>query len=295
MVQQPLRVVETQQQGADFPTAAQVSKAPDHAIGGPQALDLDHRPLAAQILSVEPLGDHPVSSVTIEIVEPLCRLGEIARARRDDELTGNRGLLAEGLERASSLGEGRAPTGEPSGPITMSNRMSRAGVSTDSRRIRLAAGCSRACNASKVIRPFSSMTNSPSTTNRSNGTPSSVATTSGKKRPKDVPDFPLISTALPCLKARQRKPSHFGSNCHSSGSFGSASADLASIGPAPSSAENKSGHSTPASFGRSSVNLRSRPAAHVAQRAQTTLVPKRTSCEPAHRFGPPEPLCQIQV
>ena len=93
--------------------------------------------------------------------------------------------------------------------------MKRAGVSTDRRRIRLAAGCSRACNASKVIRLFSSMTNSPSTTNRSNGASRSAATTSGKQRPKDVPDFPLSSTEPFCLKARQRKPSHFGSNCHS--------------------------------------------------------------------------------
>ena len=109
---------------------------------------------------------------------------------------------------------------EPSGPSNMSNRMSRAGVSIDRRRMRLAAGCSRACKASKVSRPLSSMTSSPSTTNRSNGASSRVATTSGKKRRKDLPDFPLSSTAPPSLKARQRKPSHFGSNCHRPGSPG---------------------------------------------------------------------------
>ena len=140
---------------------------------------------------------------------------------------------------------GSAPTGEPSGPTSMSKRISRAGVSCDKRRIRLAAGCSRACSASKVMRPFSSMTSSPSTTNRSNGASCSVATTSGKKRLKEVPDFPLSSTAPPSLKAKQRNPSHFGSNCHSPGSFGSDSADLASIGAAPCRKECRSGSSTP--------------------------------------------------
>ena len=134
---------------------------------------------------------------------------------------------------------GKASTCEPSGPTSMSKRISRAGVSCDSFRIRLAAGCSRACNASKVRRPFSSMTSSPSTTNRSNGTSSSVATTSGKKRLSDVPDFPLSSTAPPSLKARQRKPSHFGSNCHFPGSFGSDSADFASMGAARSARINQ--------------------------------------------------------
>ena len=152
----------------------------------------------------------------------------------------------------------------------MSKRISRAGVSCDSRRIRLAAGCNRACNASKVMRPFSSMTSSPSTTNRSNGTSSSVATTSGKKRPSDVPDFPLISTAPPSLKARQRKPSHFGSNCHFPGSFGSDSADFASMGAAAARINQRPRRR--ASFERSSANLHVlKPAAYVAQRAHDQL------------------------
>ncbi len=76
----------------------------------------------------------------------------------------------------------------------------------------------------------------------------SVATTSGKKRLKDVPDFPLISTAPASLKARQRKPSHFGSNCHVPGSFGSDSADFASMGAALWRKEYKSGSSIPGVF-----------------------------------------------
>ena len=39
------------------------------------------------------------------------------------------------------------------------------------------------------------------------------ATTSGKNRDSDLPDFALISTSSPALNARQRNPSHFGSNC----------------------------------------------------------------------------------
>src|SRR3984885_12334121 len=109
MVQQALRVVETEQQGADFRPVALVSKASDHAIGGTQGLAFDKRALAAQILSGQPLGDDPVTAVVIEIVEPLRRSGEIARTRRDDELSGNRGLLAEGLERASPLSKGERP------------------------------------------------------------------------------------------------------------------------------------------------------------------------------------------
>ena len=95
MVQQALRIVETQQQGAHFGPAAQISEASNHAIGGPQALDLDHRALAAPIAVVEPLGDDAVSPVASEIVEPFCRLREIAGARRNDQLSCNARLLAE--------------------------------------------------------------------------------------------------------------------------------------------------------------------------------------------------------
>ena len=105
VIQQALRVVETEQQGSHLVAAAQVSKASDHTIGGPQALDLDHRALAAEIFLVQPLGDDPVPSIAIEIVKPLGRLRQIARAGRYDELSGNGSLLAEGFERASPLSE----------------------------------------------------------------------------------------------------------------------------------------------------------------------------------------------
>ena len=55
----------------------------------------------------------------------------------------------------------------PSGAASMSKMTSRAGVSAESFRMRLSAGCSRICNASKASRPSISMTSSPSRTNRS--------------------------------------------------------------------------------------------------------------------------------
>jgi hypothetical protein len=69
----------------------------------------------------------------------------------------------------------------------------------------------------------------PSAGGRSAGTPCSIATTSGKKRARDLPDFARISTSSPARKARQRKPSNFGSNCYP-GSSGRASTRRASIG-----------------------------------------------------------------
>ena len=105
VIQEAFRVVETEQLGSHLVAAAQISKASDHTVGGPQALDLDHRALAAEIFSVQPLGDDPVPPVMAEIIKPFRRLREIARARRDDELARNRGFLAKGFERASPLGE----------------------------------------------------------------------------------------------------------------------------------------------------------------------------------------------
>src|SRR5262249_32755592 len=120
-----------------------------------------------------------------------------------------------------------------------------------------------------------------------------VATTSGKKRLKDVPDFPFSSTVPASLKARQRKPSHFGSYCHSSGSFGSDSADLASIGAVSCRKGYKSrnsipcvfrafirepSHSSPSAFDCSRSYLLLLDA--VAQRAQAALVPKQVFSYP---------------
>ena len=56
-------------------------------------------------------------------------------------------------------------------------------------------------------------TSSPSSTNVLRESDRRFATTSGKNRDSDLPDFALISTSSPDLNARQRNPSHLGSNC----------------------------------------------------------------------------------
>ena len=97
-----------------------------------------------------------------------------------------------------------------------------AGVSLDRRVMRLSAGCKRICNASNDSAPSTGITSSPSSTNAFGAIARKLSSTSGKKRDRDLPDLALISTSLPARKARQRNPSHLGSNCQpaSVGQFG---------------------------------------------------------------------------
>ena len=94
-----------------------------------------------------------------------------------------------------------------------SKTMKVAGVSSDSRTIRLSAGCSRICSASKESPPSTGMTSSPSSTNVFGETARRFSSTSGKKRDSDFPDLALISTSSPARNARHRNPSHLGSYC----------------------------------------------------------------------------------
>ena len=87
MVQQPLRIIETEQQRADLAGSALIAKAAHHAIGRPPPLDLQHRALAAQIWRIQFLGDDSVPPVVIEILQPAGRDGEISRAWGDDQLS----------------------------------------------------------------------------------------------------------------------------------------------------------------------------------------------------------------
>ena len=59
--------------------------------------------------------------------------------------------------------------------------------------------------------------------------PSNAATISGKYRVSGFPDLAINCTLLRVRNTKQRKPSHFGSNCHAP-SDGSVSTNLASIG-----------------------------------------------------------------
>src|SRR6185503_12157621 len=87
----------------------------------------------------------------------------------------------------------------------------------------------RICSASKESVSPMGMASSPSTTNLVGRRRLSIATTSGKYRASGLPDFALRSTSPLARKARQRKPSHFGSNCQPR-SVGSSVTSFASIG-----------------------------------------------------------------
>src|SRR6187200_81245 len=87
----------------------------------------------------------------------------------------------------------------------------------------------RICSASKESVSPMGMASSPSTTNLVERRRLSIATTSGKYRASGLPDFALRSTSPPARKVRQRKPSHFGSNCQPR-SVGSSVTSFASIG-----------------------------------------------------------------
>ena len=79
--------------------------------------------------------------------------------------------------------------------------------------MRLSAGCRRICKASNESAAPCAIASSPSSTNGSSGTSRNPATISGKYRASGLPLLARRSTSTPERNARQRKPSHFGSNC----------------------------------------------------------------------------------
>ena len=119
----------------------------------------------------------------------------------------------------------------PSGERKRSKAIRSAGVSAASLAMRLAAGCRRICRASKDNDLPTGMTSSPSSTTRSTGKAAIAAATSGKKRARLLPDRPSRSTLRPSRLARQRKPSHLGSNCQplSRGSSSTCRASIATV------------------------------------------------------------------
>ena len=69
MVELARLIVEAEQQGGDLGTVDAVAEAADHAVGGAQLLDLQHRPLARLVGAVELLGDNSVER-SAGLVEP---------------------------------------------------------------------------------------------------------------------------------------------------------------------------------------------------------------------------------
>src|SRR5438477_67939 len=75
-------VVEAQQQRANVMAFAAVAKASDHAIGGAQALDLDHgRAFAGAISATCQLGHHAITSASDQPRHPALQLRQICRRR----------------------------------------------------------------------------------------------------------------------------------------------------------------------------------------------------------------------
>ena len=166
----PVLIVEAEQQRADLAAVRAVAEAADHAIGAAQPLDLQHGPLAGLVSAVEPLGHHAVEGAA-RCVEPALRCVAVARVGRQAQRgtvqggAPGRSAPAPPAARAAARPSGLAPPGATS----RSNRMKIAGVSADSLRTRLSAGCSRICKASNDRVPSTGMASSPSSTKSSAG------------------------------------------------------------------------------------------------------------------------------
>ncbi len=109
-----------------------------------------------------------------------------------------------------------------------SKAMNRAGISAESLFTRLSAGWRRICIASKSRTPSRSMTISPSSA-ESGGRSFSSGRSSGKYRRSGRALRDQRRSSPEPFSRRPRKPSHFGSYCHSSPS-GSSRTSSASIG-----------------------------------------------------------------
>ena len=75
VVQGAVRVVQPEEQRRHPAPLGRDPVAADHAVGGPDVLDLDHHPLAMDVVDVGVLGDHAVEARPLESLEP--RGGEL--------------------------------------------------------------------------------------------------------------------------------------------------------------------------------------------------------------------------
>ena len=211
-----------------------VAEAADHAVGGAQALDLQHRALAGDVRAVDPLGDHAVERAA-GLGEPsagfrapcACRAtaagpaaSSSAREERLQRLAarGER-LVQQRLRRRASSGS-RTGSGSPASRPRACGCGSRPGAAASAARRRTA--CRRP--GSRARRRC---------TKRSGASARSIADDLGEVARQRLAGFrPADRPRRPARKARQRKPSHFGSNCQP-GSPGSSSTSFASIGAVP--------------------------------------------------------------
>ena len=157
----------------------------------------------------------------------------------------------------------------------MSNRIRIAGVSTDSLLMRLSAGCTRICSASNDSVPSSGIASSPSTTKLGRASARQAA-----QRPPEnsaraaCPISPGDRLRSPARNARQRKPSHFGSNCQPDSS-GSSVTSFASIGSRPTDGSQRG--SAKVTVERTGLHL-----AAVESRTDRPTMPDRAGCGAGH-------------
>ena len=104
-----------------------------------------------------------------------------------------------------------------------------AGVCCDKSFARDAAGCKRSCNASKSSSSSFTMTNSPSSTQRSGKVWSKGSISSGKYRLRGFSSLLWMKISSPSRNTIVRNPSHLGSKIQSP-SAGISSTRLASMG-----------------------------------------------------------------
>ncbi len=110
VVELAMIVVQAEQQRADFPALLGVAEAADDAVGGADALDLDHAgALAGCVLAVEALGDNAVEPMGGAAADPALRGGKVGSRRRKMNASLARGRFEIGsrefLERHATGGE----------------------------------------------------------------------------------------------------------------------------------------------------------------------------------------------
>ena len=168
MVEQALVVVEAEQQRPDLALSLGIAEAADHAVGGAQPLDLEHRRARRADRRRRAAWRRRRRAPPPRAASQAC-----ASRGRGVQATGSRpGARRRGVEASRALAR-RSTSGAPirrAPPAPEQVEQDQlAGVSRASLRIRLSAGCRRICRASKESAPPTGMTSSPSSTNAALG------------------------------------------------------------------------------------------------------------------------------
>ncbi len=97
MVEPALVVIEAEQKRAHPLASLFVAETADHAVGGAQAFDLEHGPLARGVGVVQLLGDHAVERHA-RAGEPAPGLLDVLAAGRQADTVGRAEAGVEGLQ-----------------------------------------------------------------------------------------------------------------------------------------------------------------------------------------------------